>query len=388
MKKKSYLIIAILIILPLIMGLFWLSIAIASLFLLYIVKQFLIGLIAVNPIKKTVNTLFSFALIVIITIAVRVFVADIYLIPSSSMENTLYPKDVILVNKLTYGPSLPKSPYEIPWINIFYYLKDSSKKAIAQKKWPEKRLSGTSEVKQGDVIVFKRFDKGMFLVKRCVATPGDTLTIIDGKIWNSKIKKDMVTNIRNTYEFKMNDIDKFEFQLDSLKLNIEALESRNSHDNWMKAKLSSQEFQLLKSFTSIDSIQQKIETKSIKANMFPWYKKKNWTLDNYGPLIIPKKGMTIKLNHDTFNFYQKILKNYEKVFLKRKNGKFYIKDNLVTTYTFKKDYLFMMGDNRHESYDSRYFGMTPKAKVIGKVQCVLFSNKDDTFQWNRLFKGV
>ena len=385
MKKKTYIIVTIFILLSLILGLYWLSIAITCLFLLLIGKQILVGLITFNLIKKLVNVLFSFALIVCIAIGIRVFVADIYLIPSSSMENTLYPKDVILVNKLKYGPKTPQSPYEIPWVNIFYYVKDNSKKAIEAKKWTEKRLSGTSEIEQGDVIVFKN---RQVMVKRCVAVAGDTFKIVNGTVFTNGEKYKTALHIRKTYQFKLTNTSQFYHQLDTLQLEVYVNSSRELGDNWKQATLSVQEAEKIKSLKEVSAFKLKTTNKPIQAKKFPWYKEKKWTLDNFGAIILPTRGMKIKLTEESFQLYSSTLRDYEQVKLKEKKGKFYLNNKQVTTYVFKHDYYFMMGDNRHDSYDSRYLGMIPKELMIGKVSCVLFSNKDDVFQWSRLFKAV
>lgn len=111
-----------------------------------------------------------------------------------------------------------------------------------------------------------------------------------------------------------------------------------------------------------------------------------WTLDNMGSIVIPKKGMIISLNPNTFILCRKIINHNEKSAVTAKNGKYFIKDNAITTYRFKQDYYFMMGDNRNATFDSRCWGFLPETHIIGKVQCVLFSNKDGKFQWERFFK--
>lgn len=365
----------------------WFAIFIFTVVFLYWGINYLLTSIKYNFLKKTCKSLFSFLMILVIAISIRVFVADIYLIPSSSMTNTLYPNDVILVNKLKYGPNLPQSPYEIPWVNIYYYLKDSSKEAIHKKKWQSKRLSGISNIKQGDIVVFKRRDEGTLMVKRCVAIAGDSFKIVNSHIYTNNKLYPTPEHIRNKYTFKLENPRDFYKTIDSLNIETDVYSEKNE-GNWKLSELSHLEAEKLMHLNSIDSFHLKIADAPIRSKMFPWYQEKNWTLDNYGSIVIPKQGMKISLTNDTFNLYKEIIENYENTTIKKQKEVFFVDGKIITSYTFKKNYYFMMGDNRNDSQDSRYIGFIPEEKIVGKVSCVLFSNKDDRFQWNRLFKGV
>jgi signal peptidase I len=394
MKKKwtnkikwKYLILITALLLLGILGLCWLSIVILTVSLLYIGINYLIALLHYNFLKKLCNGVFSFLMMMIIAISIRVFTADIYLIPSSSMENTLYRNDVVMVNKLKYGPSLPQSPYEIPWVNLFYYLKDNSKETIQKKVWKPKRLSGLSSIKQGDVVVFKKNDDGSFFVKRCVAVAGDHFKIVNAQIYTNNNLFNTPKGILGKYTFKLKN--KTAFNKTVYYINIKTdFFSKKNNSNWKTAALSYLEAGKLKHSNSIDSLHLMLAAFPIKSKMFPWYQDKKWTLDNYGAIIIPKAGMQIQLTRDNFNLYKFIMKEYEKVNIIKKENVFLINDKKISTYTFKKNYYFMMGDNRNDSYDSRYFGFIPEEKIIGKVTNILFSYKDDSFQWNRFFKKI
>lgn len=362
---------------------YWLCTLIISIIFLFYGVGYLIKRCNIRIFKKLLSVVRTFLFIVIIGLSIRLFCFDIYLIPSRSMANTLYPKDVILVNKLKYGPSLPQSPYEIPLINIFYYLNDNSKKTVNRKLWPYKRLSGTATITQGDVVVFK--NKEVF-VKRVAAIAGDTLKIVNAKVFLNNKLVETPDHVINSYSFKLNEPKRFYHAIDSL--NIEGRFFSINDFNWKQAELSYLEAEQVKQLNSIDSFSVKVAVTPIKAKMFPWYKDKNWTLDNYGPIIIPKKGMEIQLNDDSYELYKYILKTYENIDIKKQNDRFYVDGNVLNKYTFKRNYYFMLGDNRNDSRDSRYMGFIPEENIIGKVSCVLFSNKDGRFQWSRLFKGV
>ncbi|WP_187269415.1 signal peptidase I, partial [Algibacter pacificus] len=131
--------------------------------------------------KTAFKSVFNLVAFFLIVVALKIFVFGVFKIPSSSMKNALFPKDVILVNKLKYGPRLPRSPFDIPFVNIGYYFNENAKKRFKEYWWPYKRLSGTASIEQGDVIVFNSpWEKDFILVKRCVAISGDTLHIENG----------------------------------------------------------------------------------------------------------------------------------------------------------------------------------------------------------------
>lgn len=162
----------------------------------------LINRIKNNSLRNVVNTCFLLLVILTIIINTKLFAFEIYRIPSISMENTLFPGDIILVDKLKYGARLPRSPFEIPWVNLVFYFNDNSKKRINENWWSYKRLKGVEKVKQGDVFVFNSVsNKNDILVKRCVAVAGDTLNIKNAKIYtNNKLYSSLYFE-KNNYKF-------------------------------------------------------------------------------------------------------------------------------------------------------------------------------------------
>ena len=128
-------------------------------------------------------------------------------------------------------------------------------------------------------------------------------------------------------------------------------------------------------------------TKELKKNdLFLNDNTYNWTIDDFGGFTIPKKGLKITWNDVTFNLYKKTVQQFEGI--EKREDSFYVDGKKSTEYEFKKDYIFVLGDNRKNSKDSRYIGFVPVESVVGKVQCILYSNKNDTFHWNRLLKKV
>nr|WP_281299438.1 signal peptidase I [Flavobacterium limnophilum] len=333
-----------------------------------------------------VKGIFLFLLLLSSTICIKLLAFEIYKIPSSSMENMLYPGDVIVVNKLQYGPKLPRSPFEIPWANLAFYINRDARSRMKETWWDYTRLGGITKIKQGDVFVFSlNTSLTYFVVKRCVGLPGDTLRVNNGEIYTNDILYHSPKTVNNNCSFRIKNKAKLYKLFDSLKM-----EGNISHDykskNRASAMFSIQEFELLHNKQCIDSIKKIIDVYDVSKEKIVKTPTSQWTLDNMGPIVVPKKGMEIHLNPTTFMLYEKVLHLFEKSTISEKNGSYYSNGKKITTYKFKLNYYFMMGDNRKETMDSRSWGFLPETNIIGKVQCILFSNKNDEFQWNRLFK--
>lgn len=384
-RRKIFTVVLVLLLLLLI-GLWWLSLLLMTLVLLYFVFLKLIYLIKCPFYKKLVRGLFLLLFIFLMAISAKLLLINVYKIPSSSMNNTLYTNDVIFVDKLKYGPKLPRSPFEIPWLNIAFYFNDNARKRIKENWWPYKRLSGYSTIKNGDVVVFTMpFGNDITIVKRCMAIAGDTLSIKNGNVYINNTFFSPSNFVLNKYEFRVNNRKSLYRTLDSLNLDIYL--NRASKDNFI-ASLSSNDKEMLKETGIIKDLIRVLDSLNLKSKPYPNSKYTQWSLDNYGPYIIPKKGMTIHLNPKNYALYYKVINEHEGAEILDIDGGYVVKGRQVTTYTFDQDYYFMMGDNRKGSIDSRSWGLVPEKRIIGKVQCVLWSNYQDEFQWNRLLKKV
>ncbi|WP_442795909.1 signal peptidase I [Pelobium manganitolerans] len=345
-----------------IIGIWWLGL---SLMLIYTAYRlvFLIRILRENLFS---NLLLNFSFIVVFAIFCRVFIFEVFIIPSASMEDALFSGNIILVSKLNYGPNLPRSPSEIPWINLFY--KKPAPEKDNQPIWNVKHLSGFSEIKRGDITVFKRPDKrNNYLIKRCMALAGDKLQIVDSKVFiNDKIvlqpatvKKDFYFSCTNTAQLKQLS-EEWGFVIKSQEQLGDTFIVRTSLNRVQHAALKNlQEIKDLKSLIN-------------NSKAYPRTKGFSFTADNMGPFIVPFKGMKVLLNDTTYNLYRAILKSAEHVSLKRRGENYYINGRAESSYTFKNNYFFMLGDNRDDSSDSRFWGYVAAHDILGKHVITIF----------------
>ena len=221
-------------------------------------------------------------------------------------------------------------------------------------------------------------------VKRCVGLPGQTLQIKNRIVYLDGKPNKEPDNVQYNYYMKLRT--QFPIDLiDQLGLSTEDLASFNSRGN---LPLTANSAKVLASRKDVvESIA--ISTDSNPWDIYPLNGNYGWTRDNYGPVWIPKKGASLKLTMDNIALYERPIRVYEGNDLQIKGGKIYINGKEAHTYTFKMDYYWMMGDNRHNSLDSRYWGFVPEDHVVGKPICIWWSsNPDGGIRWNRLFKFV
>ncbi|WP_147679218.1 signal peptidase I [Algibacter pacificus] len=323
-------------------GLFWLSLGLALFSIINFVTFRLLSKLKLVVLKRTIKNIYIFIVILFVTISIKLFTFDIFRVPSSSMKNALFPNDVILVNKLKYGPRLSRSPFDIPFVNIACYFNENAKKRIKEYWWPYKRLSGTASIKQGDVIVFNSlWEKDFVLVKRCVAIAGDTLRIENGIVYiNGEVFK--VNTEKHKYKFEIKDKKTFRNTLNSLGLNhVNFIKSGEKHV--LKSRLAQNEVDIIKNLKSVENFQLILDTFKPDRKLLAKLPNKNWTYDNMGPFVIPKKGLQIDLNNDNYLLYKQTINKFEDANLKYVDGKVYVDGKIASTYTFKKNYYFMMG---------------------------------------------
>jgi signal peptidase I len=224
------------------------------------------------------------------------------------------------------------------------------------------------------------------VVKRCVAIPGDTLSIVNGEVFTDNKKFRSPETIKNNYHIKINNKRRFYRQLDSLNMGIGTF--RNDSPFFLKGNLSYGQRDVIGGLPGVQLVEKELDTFDQNKGLFAMPLGTQWTLDNMGPLVVPKKGMTVQWNPFTFGAYQKVLREHENVVCEERDGVYYVNGKISHQYTFGQDYYFVMGDNRKGSMDSRYIGFIPKENIIAKVQCVLFSNYGGGFDWQRMFQRI
>ena len=323
---------------------------------------------------------------VVVVTFINMFFFQAFKIPSSSMESTLYTGDHLFVSKLTYGPRVPQTPLTIPFTHNVAFGKESYSTLIQNDY---RRLKGFRGVERGDIVVFnfpngdtvltkapaddyyawvrtsgreytidrlgpvivRPMDKKDHYVKRCVAIAGDTLTVREGLVWVNGIQQESYPGLQLTYRV-VTDGEKFSQRVvDQLGLNAKELfyDARVPGYPWMP--LTADKLEKVKALSHVVEVTPNLET-GADPEVFP-FNGNGWSRDEFGPLWIPSKGATVELTAENLPLYERIIRDYEHNTLEVKNGAIVINGEEAKEYTFKQDYYFMMGDNRHNSLDSR-----------------------------------
>ena len=225
-------------------------------------------------------------------------------------------------------------------------------------------------------------------VKRCVGLPGQTLQIKNRIIYlNGKANKEP-DNVQYTYYVKLKGNLPDDFMHD-LGISMEDLTSLNQNGYLPLTKKAAKALSARKDLVA--SV--RLNTDQYVGDLYPLNAVTGWTRDNYGPVWIPQKGKSIRLTMDNIAVYERPIRIYEGNDLDVKNGHIYINGKIANSYTFKMDYYWMMGDNRHNSADSRYWGFVPEDHIVGKPIFIWWSSDPDRkgfegVRWSRLFRWV
>jgi len=382
---------------------------------------------------KLVEWIDAIIFAVIAATFIRMFFIEAYTIPTSSMEKSLLVGDYLFVSKTAYGPKTPNTPLSFPFVHNTMPLTSGTKSYVEWVKRPYNRMAGFSKIKNNDVVVFhfpegdtvalnipaqsyyqicrmygrdrvwsdkrnfgdvisRPVDKRENYIKRCVAIPGDEIKYERGQLFVNGKPQQQYKGFQYDYSVKTN----------GTALNPKALEKLNIAED-DRGVYSSEQFIFpltqenvgkIKEFTNVTAVDIILEEPGKwDAQIFPSAQNYQWNVDNFGPLTIPAKGKTVQLTIDNLPLYKRIISVYEGNRLEVNGAEIKINGSVATSYTFKMDYYWMMGDNRHNSADSRYWGFVPEDHVVGKAKFIWLSmDKDKSFpakiRFGRMFRGI
>ena len=399
--------------------------------------------------SKLVEWIDALIFAVIAVTIINIFLFQNYKIPTGSMEKSLLIGDHLYVSKVVYGPRIPNTPLAFPFTQHTLPLTKQTKSFVEWIKLPYKRLAGLGKIKRDDPVVFnfpagdtvvvqhqnvsyyqlvrdaamsleirdrnagrplktrneynalgrkeiwdqykivvRPVDKRDNYIKRCVAIPGDTLQIIKGKVYTNGNPQKEIPGMQYEYYVLVEGQTISSRVLNRMGIYETSVIPGTPH---ISAKLTSKDVEKIKAFKNVKEVRRFYDDTYEYAssyNYFPSDSSYKWTLDEFGPLYIPAKGATIDLTPSNLPLYERIIGYYEKNKLEVRDGKIYINDAEADHYTFKLDYYWMMGDNRHGSLDSRFWGFVPEDHIIGKPRLVWLSiDKNQPFpkriRWNR-----
>ena len=380
-----------------------------------------------NKESKTYKWLYSWVNSIIFAAVaatiIQLYWFQMFVIPTGSMESTLLAGDYIIVNKVAYGPRVPMTPLSFPFVHNTMPMNPEKQSFSTCWERSYRRLAGTSQVERGDVVVFnfpegdtvvlempamsyyellrdknlgattaqrrealkKNFtiavrplDKKENYIKRCVGVPGDTLTVVDGVVYHDGIREEFVPKRQYIYYN----------QLTGKPLNV-GFDSASGQ--YMELPVTDD---MLGNYADTTRYQlRKIGGAVSGAALIPHWETidgRRWTIDDLGPVWVPKAGATIELTAKNMALYGRCIAVYEQRVVEQKEGKIYIDGVESTTYTFLMDYYFMMGDNRHGSLDSRFWGFVPEDHIVGKASYVWFSvdQYGGGIRWDRIFTSI
>ena len=264
---------------------------------------------------------------------------------------------------------------------------------VAQRDYLESVMAmGRKYMKDNPVeygeIITRPTDRRENYVKRCVGLPGQTLQIKNRIVYlNGKANKEP-DNVQYSYYVKLKGQMPTEL-MDELGISNEDMASLNQYGYLPLTQKAAKKLAARKDIVA----DIRLNTDAQTGDLYPLNAYTGWTRDNYGPVWIPKKGATVKLNMKNIAVYERPIRAYEHNDLKVKDGQIYINGRLAHSYTFKMDYYWMMGDNRHNSADSRYWGFVPEDHIVGKPIFIWWSHNPDHpgfsgIRWSRLFNFV
>lgn len=330
---------------------------------------------------------------------IRTFIVEAYTIPTSSMESSLLVGDFLFVSKMSYGARVPNTPLSFPFVHNTMPLV-GGKSYLEWIKIGYHRMPGFGKIKRGDCVVFnypaeemeRPVDKKENYIKRCMGLPGESLSVDEKVVRINGKAVSQPKKVQYSYSVTTNGSG---FNMAALmKKDVRIADVKGNGVNFLFF-MTEDVAKEISTFGNIVSMTRNDLPKNTGDNSVYTANPNNvWNVDNYGPVLIPAKGLVVKLDSTNIGLYRIPIEKYEHNKLEERNGQIVINGTPATSYTFKMDYYFMMGDNRHNSADSRIWGFVPEDHIVGKAVFVWMSweTNESSFlkkiRWNRLFHSV
>lgn len=351
---------------------------------------------------------------------VHAYIMQPFTIPTASLEKTLLVGDYLFVSKFHYGARIPMTPISFPMVHDTIPVV-KTKSYLKEPQVPYMRLPGFQQIKHNDIVVFnwpidtvrqffdrsgahydKPIDKKSNYVKRAVGLPGDSLEIRQGEIYIDGDLLELPERARPQFSY-MGTTAGQGFNRFNLyqRYDITDYFGYDPNTNQFVATAMTQEaYERFQNHPNVASIERYLSAPGTQErSIFPNNGKVPWNRDNMGPLYIPKKGESVEMNLETFSLYRRVIEVYEgqemgvEQTLSVNGNQVLMNGAPIESYTFKQDYYWMMGDNRHNSEDSRYWGFVPENHVVGKPVFIWLSidpngSGINKIRWERMFTTV
>ena len=355
---------------------------------------------------------------------IRTFLVEAYTIPTGSMEGSLLVNDYLFVSKVSYGPRVPMTPLAVPLVHNSMPV-TGGKSYTDAVQWDYRRWWGFGNVERYDVVVFNfpngdtfmkentnedyyakvremgrsavhsvytidthPVDKKDNYIKRCMGIPGDKLEIRDGIVHVNDQEATLFPHSKMLYQVTTNGAPLSPDMLEDYKVEV-AGSAGSTYYLFIENKYVNSVQKQPQVVRFVPMTRPAGDIGSVREWTFPQDTANfKWNLDNFGPIVVPKKGTTVQLTPQNIALYRRIIGTYEKNIFEERDGQFIINGQPATSYIFKMDYFWMMGDNRHNSLDSRFWGFVPEDHVVGKAWFVWLSYGDEGIRWSRLLRSV